>query len=275
MHDHEAARRRLLDSLSEDYLIYRHGKDGVLTYIAPSVTKLLGYDPEECLAHYHEYLTDHPANAAAAESTARCLQGRRQPPYEVEIRHKNGGRRWFEVFEHPFFASTGEVVGLDGIARDITDRKLSELALRESQALLEEIINAIPVRVFWKNRELKYLGCNTAFAKDAGYAAPADMIGKDDTLMVWREQAHLYRADDRQVIESGRPKLPHRGASNHAGRQNHFPAHEQNPAEKRRGRGHRRARHLHGHHRAQKGPSGTRGPSETRVPHDDGRRRRP
>ena len=80
-------------------------------------------------------------------------------------------------------------------------------ALRASQQLIEGILNAMPVRVFWKDRNLVFLGCNAALARDAGFAGPKDLIGKDDYQMVWREQAELYRADDRRVIESGCPKL--------------------------------------------------------------------
>jgi PAS domain S-box-containing protein len=90
---------------------------------------------------------------------------------------------------------------------DITERKRAEEALRASQKMIEEIINTIPVRVFWKDRNLIYLGCNSIFARDAGFADPKEVIGKDDFQMGWREQAELYRADDRQVIESGCSKL--------------------------------------------------------------------
>ncbi len=86
-------------------------------------------------------------------------------------------------------------------------RKLADEALHVSQRLIEGIINAIPVRVFWKDKGFVYLGCNAEFARDAGLADPKDIIGKDDYQMVWREQAELYRSDDRQVLESGIPKL--------------------------------------------------------------------
>ena len=87
------------------------------------------------------------------------------------------------------------------------ERKQTEEALRSSQQIIEGIINAIPVRVFWKDKNLVYLGCNAAFARDAGFANPKDIIGKDDYQMAWRAQADLYRDDDRQVIESGCAKL--------------------------------------------------------------------
>ena len=90
---------------------------------------------------------------------------------------------------------------------DITQRKQAEEKLRASQQILEGIINSIPSRVFWKNTHLVYMGCNTIFARDAGFHDPKDIIGKDEYMMGWREQAELYRNDDRQVIESGVSKL--------------------------------------------------------------------
>ena len=92
-------------------------------------------------------------------------------------------------------------------ARFITERKQFEEALRESHLFIEGIINSIPVRVFWKNRDLVYLGCNTIFARDAGFDNPSDIIGKDDYQMGWSDQADLYRSDDRQVIESGHSRF--------------------------------------------------------------------
>jgi PAS domain S-box-containing protein len=86
-------------------------------------------------------------------------------------------------------------------------RRAAETALQESTQMIEGIIDSMPVRVFWKDKNLAYLGCNATFARDAGFAAPNDLIGKDDFQMVWREQAKAYRADDRAVIESGCAKL--------------------------------------------------------------------
>ncbi len=68
-------------------------------------------------------------------------------------------------------------------------------------------MNNIPQAVFWKDRDLVYLGCNQAFADDAGFASPADIVGKTDFDMPWKDQADLYRADDWRVLENGEPKL--------------------------------------------------------------------
>ena len=76
-----------------------------------------------------------------------------------------------------------------------------------SNALLRTIIDTAPIRVFWKDRNLRFLGCNPAFARDAGRTSPDEMIGKDDYEMTWAAQADLYRADDRRVMDSGVPRL--------------------------------------------------------------------
>jgi PAS domain S-box-containing protein len=80
-------------------------------------------------------------------------------------------------------------------------------ALKESRKLLQTIVDAAPMRIFWKDQELRYLGCNQPFASDAGMAHPDDLLGKDDFQMGWAEQAELYRAGDRAVMESGTARL--------------------------------------------------------------------
>ncbi len=86
-------------------------------------------------------------------------------------------------------------------------RKSQEEVLRQSQQIIAAILNAVPARIFWKDKNLVYLGCNTPFARDAGFSRPEDLIGKDDYQMGWRDQAELYRAADRAVIESGQSRL--------------------------------------------------------------------
>jgi PAS domain S-box-containing protein len=127
--------------------------------------------------------------------------------YETQAQCADEVRRDFLFSKTPFNNFAGEVAGIVGVMLDITERRRSEKALRASHQILDGIINAIPVRVFWKDRDLVYFGCNAIFAHDAGFADPKDIVGKDDYQMGWRDQAELYRGDDRQVIESGRPKL--------------------------------------------------------------------
>ncbi len=126
--------------------------------------------------------------------------------FENPILTKHGEERYI-VWHNNQTIENGHVVGTISFGIDITERRKSEEDLLESRQILKGIINTIPVRVFWKDRNLVYLGCNEVFAHDAGYTDPAEIIGKDDFQMGWRDQAELYRSDDLSVIESGKSKL--------------------------------------------------------------------
>ena len=151
----------------------------------------------------------HPEDRSASrEWVGRILAGEEVPrALEKRYLRKSGHVLWGIVGTFLLRSDDGAPLFFITHIQDITERKQAEEALHASQKMIEEIINAIPVRVFWKDRNLIYLGCNSIFARDAGFTDPKDVIGKDDYQMGWREQAELYRADDRQVIESGCSKL--------------------------------------------------------------------
>lgn len=86
-------------------------------------------------------------------------------------------------------------------------RKNTEEALTNSHNLLKTIIDTVPARIFWKDMNLNYLGCNYIFAKDTGQDDPQDIIGKSDYDFAWKENAKFFRADDRNVIDSRTPRL--------------------------------------------------------------------
>jgi len=115
-------------------------------------------------------------------------------------RCKDGSYRWIEWRSVP----AGNLIY--AAARDITERKQIEQELNESHRMLRDVLETIPVRVFWKDRAGRYLGCNRLFAQDAGCTGPEALIGKDDFSIYLPESAALYQADDRVVIESGLPK---------------------------------------------------------------------
>jgi len=115
-----------------------------------------------------------------------------------------------EAFHATVLLTRMEISGqtlLQATVRDITERKRAEETLRESRNITARIIDAIPVRVFWKDKDLVFQGCNRAFAQDAGFGDQRDIIGKDDRHMAWAAQADAYRTDDLSVMGSGEAKL--------------------------------------------------------------------
>ncbi|WP_165987111.1 EAL domain-containing protein [Caballeronia sp. SBC1] len=97
--------------------------------------------------------------------------------------------------------------GIFMLANDVTDRINAETEARRSKQMLESLIDNIPQRIFWKDRESRYLGCNSAFARDAGLASTEQVVGMTDAELPWWRSAVQLRADDLQVIATGQPLM--------------------------------------------------------------------
>ena len=93
------------------------------------------------------------------------------------------------------------------LADDVTEQINAEAEAQRSNQMLETVIDNIPQRIFWKDKELRYLGCNMAFARDAGLAYPEQVIGKRDEDMPWRAFADALSRQDTEVMASGVPKM--------------------------------------------------------------------
>lgn len=82
------------------------------------------------------------------------------------------------------------------------------MELAYSTEVLNSILNALTIRVFWKDLDGVYLGCNQIFCDDDGQLSIEDIVGKNDyDLQATKEQAEKYRSDDFEVITTGRPKF--------------------------------------------------------------------
>ncbi|MDD5631234.1 MAG: PAS domain S-box protein [Methylococcales bacterium] len=179
--------------------------DGKISDVNAATESVTGYPRNELIGTgFEEYFTD-PMMARTGYREA--FKSGMMRDYELEIRHRDGHLTSVLCNAAVYGDETGKLKGVFAAVRDITQRKSVETELANSHNFLIEIINTLPLRVFWKDRNLRYLGCNTSFAHDAGMGQAADVIGKDDNQMGWSYPAGLYQADDRAVIESGISKL--------------------------------------------------------------------
>jgi len=196
--------RRLFESAKDGILIL-DAETGMVVDVNPFLSELLGFSHAN-LVGKKVWELGFLKDIIASEAHFAELQAKEYIRYEDLPLETAAGRRIdVEFVSNVYLVDHHKVIQCN--IRDITARKQAEMALNTSQRLLEGILDAIPVRVFWKDKQLVYLGCNTTFARDAGFAEPKDIIGKDDFQMGWRKQAERYRADDRQVIDSGNAKL--------------------------------------------------------------------
>ena len=117
------------------------GPDGRLIWVNPSVTRMTGYTPAECLA-MPDFLMPLLADAADRERLRREYTGTardgRGENFEFLLRQKDGEQRWVAVSWQSIYGSNGEYLGHRSSVRDITDRKLMELDLQDKVMALQQ-----------------------------------------------------------------------------------------------------------------------------------------
>ena len=201
----EAQCRALIENVAD--LIAVLNLDGTARFVSPSIRQIGGYEPSECIGRgFADFVEvdDQPAARKLLETLAKSSG---EPiRYQLRHRHKSGATIDMEGSIR-YLPNKPNIHGILVTLRDVTTRNQREAELRTSKQIIEGLLNAMPVRVFWKNRNFVYLGCNAPFACDAGFSDPQQLVGKDDEQMVWREQAERYRDDDRAVMESGLAKM--------------------------------------------------------------------
>ena len=156
---------KILDSFQAEYFFYIHGIDGVFRSISKSVSTILGYEVDEFLTHYSSNLTDNPNNIKVREHSEQSILGIQQPPFEVEVFHKNGEARLLEVYETPIKDSQDNVIEVFGIARDITIERERIQEIRKLSVVTEQS----PSGVLMTDRSGRIVFVNQKITDMSGY----------------------------------------------------------------------------------------------------------
>ena len=196
--------RRLFET-AQDGILILDADTGRVNDVNPFLIQLLGFSHEEMVGRTVGELSPFKDIVSNRAMLTRLQRDGFVRYHDLPLETKNGRTVAVEFVSNVYQVGESKVIQCN--IREITARKQAEVALHAAQQFLAEVVEALPVRVFWKDRNSVYLGCNTSFARDAGFAGPNDIIGKVDSQMAWGKQAEAFRGDDRQVIASGQSKL--------------------------------------------------------------------
>ena len=178
---------RLLVENSHD-IIYSLTADGVFIFVSPAWTMLLGHSVTEVAGKSFQPFV-HP------DDLPRCLEflksvietGQRQEGVEYRVQHINGTWYWHTSSAVPIRDKAGRIIGFYGIARDITERKLEEEALRNEKWRLASIIEGTHVGTWEWNVQTGDTVFNEIWAQIIGYTldelAPV-------SIKTWEKFAH-------------------------------------------------------------------------------------
>lgn len=200
---------------------------------SPRVKTLLGYTDEEfpdILGSWTSRLHPEDADRVFAALTAHI---ERRDPYDVEyrLRTKGGAYGWFQTRGQAIWGKTGQVIRITGSLRDVTDRKLAEVALRRSEQLLHAVVNNTTAVIYVKYADGKYLLINRRF--EQLFQLTMDQIaGRTDHEIFPKDIADAFRANDVAVLKRNtaveyEEYAPHSDGL-HAYISIKFPLHDQN-----------------------------------------------
>lgn len=185
-------------------LITEADGQGIITYANPTAQHYFGYTPEECVGKTVLELT-HPDDREQLQQNVIewVTLGLQTATSESRIIHRDGTVFYFLWSVTIHYNEQGLPVGFTSIGHDISQQERLRKELFESREMLYTVIDNLPLGIFWKDTESRFLGCNRRALEDAGFASFTEMIGKTDFELPWRDQAERYQYSDRLVMATG------------------------------------------------------------------------
>lgn len=176
------------------------GTDGRYLWVNFAVERLTGYSPEEVIAipGYLTTLISQEDREEFIKTQQSVLRGDRVQNFEFRYIHKNGNKRWATSSWQPIYDSGGNLLGARASARDITDRKAAEEALRASEARWRLLMETIPDYVALQDAEGRYQYLNR-YAK--GYNEK-EILGRYAFDLLAEDSKEIFRANFFKCIES-------------------------------------------------------------------------
>lgn len=186
-------------------LFFRTDMEGRISYMSPSVYPLSGYTVEEAVGmKMAEEIYLFPEDR---ENLLSALREKGQVEnFETRLKRKNGSVWWASITSYFFRDREGNILGIEGIARDITALKIADEALRESEERFRLTFHTSPDAISLSRAlDGMYIDINEGFAELTGYTRD-DVIGKSSLdINIWKDPGDRKRMVD-GLMKKGRIK---------------------------------------------------------------------
>jgi len=212
--------RHLVETIHD--VIFQTDIDGIITYVSPVMKTWSGYSNSEVVGRpFMDFI--HPDDLEGLVESFKRTISNNYEPWEFRIRTANGQYRWVRTSSTTIIED-GNVVGISGVLTDITDRIITEHALKESElnyrnlyTLFRTISDNMTDMLWAKDLNKKYLFANKAICMNLLNARnPEEVIGKTDLYFAertraerpddpnWHTFGEICRDSDQVVIDSGK-----------------------------------------------------------------------
>ncbi len=150
--------RLIFESFHDVY--YRTDRDGIITEISPSILNQAGFSPEEVIGHpvTDFYESPHDRDALMAKLKEEGLAN----DYELNLLSKDGRKIHTSVNARLLFDENHHLIGVEGVLRDITERKKAEESLKKSEEHFRNIFKESPIGIELYNSAGNLIDSNKA-----------------------------------------------------------------------------------------------------------------
>ena len=191
----------------------KNDQSWTILFVSKGIRKITGYPPNDFLEgkiHFGNIISSEDRQDAW-EDVQTCLSKKRQYQLVYRVNHANGNVRWVWDQGQGVYSSEGKFVALEGFLADITEQKLAEYALRESEERLRAIVNTAVEAILTINQKGIVQSYNPAAETMFGYPAN-EVIGQNVRMLMpspYREKHDHYiqaylKTGEKKIIGIGR-----------------------------------------------------------------------
>jgi PAS domain S-box-containing protein len=202
LREREAHYRAIVETSYEGIL--QVGHDGRVVFANQRMAELVGHSLAALRNRpLAELLPSEECSELLERLTGRRLDGHEQ--YECRLRHRSGADVWVAVSAGPLYSAEGSFSGTLAMFTDVTERKVTEIALREAEARFAAFMENLPAVAVIRDEHGAYVTTSRSYERSFG-KGPAELIGKTPFDMFPPEVAQQLLEHEQEVLRDGKTR---------------------------------------------------------------------
>lgn len=196
----------LMDNIPDT--IYFKDRDSKFIKINKAQAQTLGLNnPEDAIGKMDADFFDIEHSTQAFLDEQKLM--REGVPLINKLEHINTamGYKYVTATKIPLMDEAGNCIGMVGVSRDVTKQHQIEEELIHEKELMNLLMDNIPDRIYFKDKDSRFIRANRALAKLFGVDNPADLYGKSDFDFNEEKYAKQFYEDEQKLMRSGKPQI--------------------------------------------------------------------
>lgn len=196
--------RMLMDNIPDT--IYFKDRNSKFVKINKAQAAILGLEnPDDAIGKMDADFFD-PEHAMQAYLDEQKLMKNGLPLVnKLEYIHTAFGYRYVTATKIPLLDESGNCIGMVGVSRDVTREHQAEEELKQEKELMNLLMDNIPDRIYFKDKNSRFIRANRALARMFGRENAEELYGKTDFDFHDPVHAKLAFEDEKQLMKEGKP----------------------------------------------------------------------